>query len=190
VTIERSQALTQKSDYGTPPEVVDICRAILGGIDLDPASSAVFNEACVKAEYYYTKEQNGLDLPWLGRVWLNPPGGKAKPRAKAWWKRLAEEHGKGQVHSAFYLSFALDTLQTTQVGCGKGVLDFPTVVFAKRLKFYVETEGSVVQTKNPVKPCALTWLPPIGHPNVGDVLEILAESLGAAGHKCIPIMRR
>lgn len=29
-----------------------------------------------KCENYYTKEQDGLSMPWIGTVWCNPPYGR------------------------------------------------------------------------------------------------------------------
>lgn len=42
----------------------------MGGIDLDPASSAIANER-VNAAIYFTKEHNGLSLDWCAKVWFS-----------------------------------------------------------------------------------------------------------------------
>ena len=44
----------------------------LGSIDCDPASNAVAQET-VRAKKYFTKENDGLNKKWHGKVWLNPP---------------------------------------------------------------------------------------------------------------------
>ena len=59
-------------EYYTPSVWVDAARALMGGIDLDPASCAQANQT-VKAGAIFTKEDNGLVQPWHGHVWMNHP---------------------------------------------------------------------------------------------------------------------
>ena len=63
---------TGDMEWITPLRIVNAARHIMGAIDLDPASS---HEAqrLVKAGAYFTKDHNGLEHDWSGRVWLNPP---------------------------------------------------------------------------------------------------------------------
>tara|TARA_Y100001963_G_scaffold48485_1_gene68139 strand:+ start:123 stop:680 length:558 start_codon:yes stop_codon:yes gene_type:complete len=56
-------------EWWTPKEIIDT----LGlEFDLDPATSEDANKI-IGAKHIYTKEDNGLDQDWFGRVWLNPP---------------------------------------------------------------------------------------------------------------------
>ena len=63
---------TTNPEWYSPASVVEPARATMGGIDLDPASCELANEI-VKADKYYTKQDNGLLKEWTGRVWMNPP---------------------------------------------------------------------------------------------------------------------
>jgi len=60
-------------EWGTPPELVRVYadRWAGGAFDLDAAASAELH-VCPT---YYTVEDDGLALPWRGRVWVNPPYG-------------------------------------------------------------------------------------------------------------------
>lgn len=56
----------------SPPAIIEA----LGGwesFDLDPCAQPDQAEVLPTARAYYTKAENGLLMPWLGRVWLNPP---------------------------------------------------------------------------------------------------------------------
>ena len=71
----------------TPPGIL---RA-LPSCDLDPCAAPEPRPWPTAAHHYTAPEQDGLHLPWFGRVWLNPPYGRATAR---WLARLAE-HGNG-----------------------------------------------------------------------------------------------
>lgn len=51
----------------TPPEII----SSLGEFDLDPCSP--INRPWDTAKHHYTEVDNGLEQPWFGRVWHNPP---------------------------------------------------------------------------------------------------------------------
>lgn len=70
----------------TPP---DILKA-LGLFDLDPCA-APEPRPWPTAAHHYALPQDGLSLPWAGRVWCNPPYNR---HAVKWLRRLAE-HGTG-----------------------------------------------------------------------------------------------
>lgn len=73
---------TTNSDvWLTPPPII----YNLGDFDLDPCSP--INRPWGTAKKHYTIEDNGLLLPWFGRVWLNPPYGS---QLIHWLKKMAE----------------------------------------------------------------------------------------------------
>ena len=62
----------------------------LGAFDLDPCSPVT--RPWSTAAMHYTEHDNGLALPWSGRVWLNPPFNRYdRPK---WMQKMAE-HGNG-----------------------------------------------------------------------------------------------
>lgn len=76
IDIASATPVKQKSnEWYTPAKYIEAARAVMGGIDLDPASCEVANRT-VKATQYYTIDDNGLDQPWQGKIWLNPPYGR------------------------------------------------------------------------------------------------------------------
>lgn len=74
----------QTDEWLTPPHILDA----LGPFDLDPCSP--HNRPWPTAAEHYTASDDGLDLPWHGRVWCNPPYSTIGP----WMARLAD-HGNG-----------------------------------------------------------------------------------------------
>lgn len=79
-------------DYWTSPKILDRARLVMGRIDLDPASHPVANKH-VKAAKFYTKNDNGLEQRWGGRVWLNPPFSEWQ----LWVPKITSEVKSGRV---------------------------------------------------------------------------------------------
>ena len=60
-----------RTDWQTPDKYLEAARAVLGVIELDPASSQGAQER-IKAKEFYTRHDSCLDHAWKGKVWMNP----------------------------------------------------------------------------------------------------------------------
>jgi hypothetical protein len=183
------------NEHGTPPEIVASARETLGGIDLDPATDRVFNRV-VRATRIFTREQDGFRQAWRGRIFLNPPGGMvdsegrtvlAKCREtgacglppghehagtesnqKRWWAKLARRWKRGDVHSAIFVAFSIELLQTTQdLEDAPIPLDFPFCIPAARPRYRKQVarkEGPGLDLEAQTSPThagAVVFLPPL-----------------------------
>lgn len=74
-------------DWYTPKWIFD---ALGLSFDLDVASPEG-GVSWIPAKAYYTEAVDGLNSPWLGRVWLNPPYGKHT----AMWLKKMHDHRNG-----------------------------------------------------------------------------------------------
>jgi hypothetical protein len=90
-TIGEHIVQSEENEWYTPQVYIDSARMVLGGIDLDPASSVEANRI-VGATQFWTAADDGMQKLWSGRLWLNPPyGGLAAP----FIERLTLEYGRG-----------------------------------------------------------------------------------------------
>lgn len=90
---------SQSIEHYTPAWVLERVVAVMGGIDLDPCSNS-HDEPNVPAEACFTKEDEGLNREWHGRVFMNPPYGD---EIHAWTEKLADEFASGRVTQAIAL---------------------------------------------------------------------------------------
>lgn len=85
-------------EWYTPAEIVALVQAVLGQIDLDPCSNV--GKPNVPAVLHYTWVNDGLQQPWRGRVYMNPPYGRT---IGSWVEKLAASYEAGQVSEAIAL---------------------------------------------------------------------------------------
>ena len=88
------------SEWYTPKEYADAVHEVMGFIDTDPCSCEAANEV-VRAETYYTAEQDGLQQEWHGCVYVNPPYGDGTVEEFA--VKLMLELDEGRTTQAIFL---------------------------------------------------------------------------------------
>jgi 16S rRNA G966 N2-methylase RsmD len=88
------------SEWFTPAVYVRRAADVMGRIDLDPASCVLANQI-VNAAQYYTADEDGLNLPWFGRVFLNPP--YTRSLIQPFCNKLVEQYQAGHVTQAIVL---------------------------------------------------------------------------------------
>lgn len=123
------------NEWYTPPEYIEAARAVMGGIDTDPASSAVANQT-VKAGVYFDREYDGLRREWHGRLWLNPP--YSQPEIGDFCAKLVAEIDGGRVRQAITL-----TNNATETGWFRVLAERCTAVCfpASRIRF-LDAQGN------------------------------------------------
>lgn len=90
---------SESPEHYTPKEIIDAAIAVMGSIDLDPCSNSK-TAPNVPALDHYTVDDDGLSMPWFGRVYLNPPYGRV---IGGWTEKLAAEYEAGNVTEAIAL---------------------------------------------------------------------------------------
>jgi len=125
----------KSEEWYTPPEFVKAARQVLGPIELDPASCEIANQV-IRAERYYTLEDDGLSQDWRCKtMWCNPPfgrvpGDRTLGKADIWAQRLVREYECGNVGEAILLVHAHTYKQWFRPLCNY------LVCFSERLYFW------------------------------------------------------
>lgn len=147
-----SQLINQTSgdtEIYTPSAIINAARACMGGIDLDPASSGVANER-VKAARFFTKADNGLRQPWVGKVWLNHPFSRAENHL--WVQKAIMEAFEGRAHPLCMICFA-----STSEKWFRPLLCYPQCFLSPRTN-YLRPDGTIY--KGVTKGSVVTYIGP------------------------------
>jgi len=112
-----------ENEWYTPPEYIKAVREVMGGIDCDPASSEKANRT-VKADTFFTIEDDGLSQKWSGRVFMNPP--YAQPLIGQFSAAIVKKFKTGEIDEACILvNNATETVWFQSMAeCG-GAICFP-----------------------------------------------------------------
>lgn len=174
------QHSTRTDSWFTPIDIIKRSRAVLGLIDLDPASCEEANQRIV-ATRIIDKLENGLHADWFMAgapiaVFCNPPGGKLGNQSKTvlFWQRLMELRNNHHLMHAIFMCFSLEAMQTTQKDGHNSVCEFPICIPKRRIAFDKPdgTPGAAPSHSN-----AIVYVP--GMINYKFLFETQFESLGA-----------
>jgi ParB family chromosome partitioning protein len=133
---------SMSDEWFTPIEIIDSARAVLGEIDLDPASCAAANTR-VGARCFYSQQVDGL-LPtneWRGRIWMNPPYGSLAPDFAV---KLLSEFRVGRISAAVALFNA--NAMSSQWFIPMYSAARSMIITRGRLSFVPGTEGQAVSS--------------------------------------------
>jgi hypothetical protein len=149
------------AEHGSPPEFVELAYEVMGGIDLDPASSPAWNRT-IRAARIITAEENGLRTPWVAgapsvlqlrtqpvpgfgervRVLVNPPGDKRGELVAEFWFGVTEYFRLRWISSAIWIGFNVEQLSRLQrVGAPTSPLREMTLVPSERKNYLDERTG-------------------------------------------------
>lgn len=163
------------NQWYTPSEYVEAARTVLRGIDLDPASHEEAQMG-IRAAYYYTEHDNGLEQDWTGRIFLNPPGGLVVE----FWEKLL----RSDVSAAIWIGYSLEQLQTLQSSGYPSPIEYPICIPSRRIAFVESSSKQLtrmaklrLQGKDPnakSSPTHANYITYIG-PETGLFLEVFSR---------------
>lgn len=125
------------NEWYTPAEYIAAAVEVMGGIDLDPATSEMA-QTVVQATVYLTRFDDGLrQVRWLHqRIWLNPPYSNPAP----WIEKLVREHQAGP----FCTEAIVLVNNATETSWFQMLLErFPVCLPARRLAFWRHDHANV-----------------------------------------------
>jgi phage N-6-adenine-methyltransferase len=92
------RGMATTDEWFTPLAYIEAARAVLGNVDCDSATCK-FAQNRIQAGQYFTKQDDGLKQPWIGKLWVNPP----YSRVAEFVTKLVSEIEAGRVTAAILL---------------------------------------------------------------------------------------
>ena len=142
-------------EWGSGVDIIERGREVLGEFDVDPASSAHWNQY-VRARRFITRQEDGRKTPWvpgapapnkliaqrrLARprrytAWVNSPNEDDGELLAFYWRALSGYYELGWISSAIWVGFSVEQLSRLQrVGAASDPLEHVTAVPCKRLHY-------------------------------------------------------
>ncbi len=125
-------------EWRTPRSVFD---ALGLDFDLDPASPPG-GVPWIPAARFVDREEDGLSIPWTGRVWLNPPYGRDLPRFVG--RMATHRNGVALLPSRTETRWWQSTALTADAVC-----------FLDRRLHFVRVDGTSGRSDHPS--CLMAW---------------------------------
>ncbi len=125
--------MSGSNEWFTPTVYIEAARRVMRAIELDPASCEEANRS-VRASRYYTKDDDGLLLPWIASsVFVNPPYGRigGKSNQELWTSKTIAEYESGNVKQAILLINACTGTACVQRMIG----NYPICLVKGRIRF-------------------------------------------------------
>lgn len=187
-------------DHGTPDAIIALAHATFpGGIDLDPASDAKWNDrpGGVTARRFITEEQDarvaewfpGAPLPMRLRtdrrcapndvagwtVFCNPPNNKRGDLVDFFWRTIVEYWLRGWCRSAIFVGYNLEqSAKFQRIGARSSPLKHPTVHTADRPEYL---DGETLRPQS--EPMHASFITLLSHtPSEIDTFIALGKELG------------
>jgi phage N-6-adenine-methyltransferase len=152
--VTRHLELTGEIEWYTPRQYLDAAIEVMGAIELDPASSDRAQQH-VRAEDYFTLDNDGLTQAWHGRVFLNPP--YRMPDIKNFVFKLAKAYETGEIEEGILLTnSATDTEWFHRAMTMTSALCFTR----GRIKFLEAGEEELIERRTPTHGQAFFYFGP------------------------------
>lgn len=144
---------SESVEWYTPEPYIALAHEVMGGIDLDPASSPFANQT-VGATQIYTDADDGLSQDWFGRVFCNPPYGikDGNSLAGMFCQKAITEYERERIEQAILLVNSVHS-QKWQAPLYR----FPVCFVDHRIQF---VSGDGEENKNPTFQNIFVYLGP------------------------------